>query len=422
MNHIEGYQVVVVGGGPGGFSAAVGAARSGAKTLLLERAGCLGGGATTMLVHPFMPHEAEPKTKGAPRVPINAGIFRELVDRMVARGAAIDAPAVGFDDEVLRAVLDDMVCEAGVDVIFHAALFDAASDDGRVLAARFAHNGGPLSVTGRIFIDGTGDGLLAERAGCEVQIGQDDGTVMPMTLNFIVADVDTANLPDRKWFKQRVGRGGEDMPTLLNPHFSCWSVLRAGTVHFNTIRIPGDTLDAFDISRAEIEGRRRVQNFIQWLRANIPAFANCRLVKTGQHIGVRESRRVIGDYVLTVDDFDRRATFDDGIACCCYPVDLHTNVPNVTKFRYCGPGEYYQIPYRCLTPKGKSNLLVAARSISADVLVHASLRVMPTVMNIGQAAGLAAAMAAPGGDVRKIDVQALRQRIRDAGGILEPQV
>jgi len=419
MREMDGYDVVVVGGGTGGVAAAIAAGRGGAKTLLIEREGCLGGGATTMLVHPFMGY----RTHGPAKRIANAGLFAELIRRLQARGEASEGDGRQFNDEAMKVALDEMVAEAGVDVLFHAALFDAEVDDGRVTAVRLAHNGGPIRVAAPVFVDGTGDGLLAERAGCEIEIGDEQGNVMPMTLNFALGGVDRERFTQgqqEKSLRERCRDGDQDEPALINTHFSCTSFTPDGLLHLNQVRTPGNTLDAMDLSRAEIEGRRRVQNFIAWARANVPGLVRCWLAKTGSHVGIRESRRVMGDYVLTLDDFQAAAKFDDAIACCTYPVDKHNQAANDTTFYHLEGDEYYQIPYRCLRPRGRTNLLMACRAVSADVYVHASLRVMAPVMNIGEAAGLAAAMSLPAGDVRAIDTADLQRRIREGGGLLAP--
>lgn len=419
MKRIDGYDIIVAGGGPGGFAAAVAAGRAGAKVLLLERAGCLGGAATTMLVSPFMSHLTSPDEQGRSKV-VNAGIFREVTERLAARGAAdISGRYIRFDDEAMKLVLDEFAAEAGVDVIFHAALFDAATAGGRVTTARFAHNSGPIVAAGAVFIDGTGDALLAASAGCRCEFGDRDGNVMPMTLNFIVGGIDQEKFPAAE-IRKLAAAGGRDDPPLVNTNVSCVTSPRAGYMQFNAIRTPGNTLDPGQVSRCEIDGRRRVENFVAWLRVNVPGCEGCYLVKTGAHVGVRESRRVMGRYLLSYDDFRNARTFDDGVACCSYGIDIHGQGQGQTRIEHLGPGRYYQIPYRCLTPIGPENLLVAGRGISADVEVHSSLRIMPTVMCIGQAAGIAAAMSLPSGKVADIDVQQLRRRIRDAGGALDP--
>ena len=420
MKDIEGFDIAVVGGGPGGLSAAVAAGRSGAKVVLLEREGCLGGGATTMLVHPFMSHVARSSQAGQGMV-VSAGIFAEVVSRLEARGSADGSRrCIQFEDEAMKLVLDELVAEAGVKVIFHAAMFDSEVDSGEVTSARFAHNGGPLRVKGKVFVDGTGDSLLAEACGCECMFGNEAGQVMPMTMNFMIGGVKKAGYGSVN-LRKLAAAGGDDDPPLINTNVSCVSSPREGYMHFNAIRTPGNTLDPADLSRCEAEGRMRVANFVTWLRAKVPGFEECYLAKTANHVGIRESRRVVGDYLLTGDDFRRAAKFDDGIACCSYDIDIHKQSQGQTQIEHMGPGEYYQIPYRCLTAKGLRNLLVAGRGVSADVEAHSSLRIMPTVMCIGQAAGLAAVMSLPDGDVRSVDVRKLRQAIRDGGGVLEPE-
>ena len=421
MRRLDGYDVVVVGGGPGGFAAAVAAARSGAKTLLLEREGCLGGAATTMMVCPFMPHVTSPGPGGEPRRVVNAGLFAEVTERLRARGQTWDDVCIAFDDEYLKIVLDEMAAEAGVQVVFHAALFDAEVEGDRVRAILLAHNGGPIRAEGKVFVDGTGDALLAAQAGAEVRFGDAQGTVMPMTTKFVVAGVDLAQAPPERELKERCKRGPGDTPALVNTNLSTFRTKPHGRVHFNAIRVPGNTIDPFSLGRAEAEGRRRVENFVAWLRANVPGYENAYLDKTGSHIGVRESRRIVGDYTLTYADWKACATFDDTVACCSYGIDIHGQKQNQTNLQFLPPGAWYQIPYRCLVPKGLKNLLVASRSISADCEAHSSLRIMPTVMNVGEAAGYAAALALPAGDVRAVDVRALQGKIRDAGGVLEPK-
>lgn len=420
MQQMEGYDVVVVGGGPGGVGAAVSAARAGAKTLLVEREGFLGGGATVMMVNPFMPcltsENAEKK-----RFVVNAGIFAEILQRLQKRkaGELRKGGSANFDDEALKLILDEMAAEAGVTVLFHTALYDVRTEHGRIASVYLAHNSEPIATSGKVFVDSTGDALLSARAGAQFQFGDEQGKVMPMTLFFVIGGADPSMIP---WpdLRKLCAEGGKDNPPLINTNLSCTSVGPSGMIYVNAIRIPGNTLDPLDLSRAEAEGRRRVENYVAWLKARVAGFENCFLAKTACHIGIRESRRVVGDYTLTGEDFDKCSKFDDGIACCSYPVDIHQQEQGKVIITHLPPGEYYQIPYRCLTPRGLTNLLVASRSISCDVKMHSSLRVMPPVMNFGEAAGLAAAMSLPAGDVRAINVQELRNRLRRNGAAIEP--
>jgi hypothetical protein len=420
---IQGYDVIIAGGGPGGVGAAIAAARMGVKTLLIEREGCLGGAATTMLVNPYMADRTKPDPTTNLRRHVNAGVHATMVARLKARNAVYHEEGGGaiFDDEVLKVVLDEMVAEAGVRVLFHAALHSVETDAaGRVRALMLSHNRGPLRVSGSVFIDSTGDGLLASEAGAQVDTGDAEGRVMPMTLFFAVGGVDLQRWPGRFKIRERVKTGPQDTPPLLNPHLSLAVVAPSGLIYFNAVRIPADTLDPFAVSDAEAEGRRRAENYVAWLRGNIEGFEKAWLVKTGTHIGVRESRRIRGEYLLTYDDWKSARTFSDGIACCCYPVDIHGQQFGQTRMEHLPPGSYYQVPYRSLVPLGLQNVLIASRCISADNVAHSSLRVMPVVSNIGEAAGYAAAMSLPSGLVRAVDPVKLRDTIRANGGILEP--
>jgi len=245
--------------------------------------------------------------------------------------------------------------------------------------------------------------------------GDDEGKVMNMGLMFTVAAVDTKAMPTTDEVKRMVRAGADDKPALINTMMGTLSIPRPRHVHINAISIPGNPLNPDDLSFAEIEGRRRVDNFVTWLKAKVPGFGRCYLVKTAGSVGIRESRRVRGDYVLTGEDYRRAAKFDDGVAACSYYADRHGR----SQGGRLGPGEYYQIPYRCLTAGSLENLLVVGRCISADTTAQSSLRIMPTSMCTGQAAGIAAAMSLPSGEVRKIDVQGLRRRIVADGGVID---
>lgn len=422
MQRISEYDVIVTGGGPGGIGAAIAAARGGARALLIEREGCLGGAATTMLVNPFMADRTKPAEGDALRRLVNGGIYQELLERLKGEDAVIHEEGGGarFDDEVLKRVLDKMVADAGVTVLFHAALYDAETDGGYVRSIKLAHNRGPLTVSGSVFIDSTGDGLLAQQAGVKVEAGNDDGQLMPMTLFFCVGGVDLQRWPGRFEIRERVKTGDKDSPELINRHLSMIAEAPNGLLYFNAVRIPGNALDPLDLSAAEAEGRRRAANYVEWLREHVVGFEKAWLVKTAAHMGIRETRRISGDYRLTYDDWKANARFDDAVACCCYPVDIHGQTFGQTRMEHLSPGTWYQIPYRCLIPQGLENLLIASRCISTDPVAHSSIRVMPPVMCLGQAAGHAAALALPEGKVRKVNIAELQKTILANKGILEP--
>jgi hypothetical protein len=190
-------------------------------------------------------------------------------------------------------------------------------------------------------------------------------------------------------------------------------------VHFNTTRVVKlSGTDADELTRAELAGRRQAGQMAGFLRAHVPGFEHAALIATGVQIGVRESRRIRGDYLLTTEDVLEGRKFDDAIARGSYPVDIHNPAGSGTVIRELRPGESYDVPYRCLCPMGLTNLLVAGRPVSADHGAHSSLRVMPIAMAIGEAAGVAAAMAVPARDVRAVSADGLRGRLRERGASL----
>lgn len=405
-------EVVVVGGGPGGLCAAVAAAEEGADTLLIERYGFLGGMATAGLVNPFM-------TWHAGGQPIIRGLFERIIGRLDDLGGW-SGPRQGsaFDTELFKFVADDLCAEAGVRLRLHTQLAAVDACEGHVQRIAVAGKSGLQAVRGDLFIDGTGDGDLAAWAGAEVEIGRDeDYLCQPMTLCFRMVGVNLDAIPPRTeinaLYEAAKQRGEIDNP---RENVLFFFTTHDHEVHFNTTRVVKlDPTSAEDLTAAELKARRQVRQMVRFLRAEVPGFADAWLQEMAPQIGIRESRRVIGDYVLTVDDVLEARKFDDGIARGSYSVDIHNPAGTGTVIKRLPPGEAYDIPYRCLTPRGFDNLLIAARCISSDHGAHSSLRVMPIVMAIGEAAGVAAARARAAGDVRAVDVPALRTRLVERG-------
>jgi hypothetical protein len=410
-------EVIVIGGGPAGICAAVAAAEEGADTLLVERYGFLGGMATAGLVNPFMPYWA-----GAEQV--NAGAFQRMIgwfEKLGGWSARLESPS-SFDPEIAKLALDSMVQEAGVRLLLHSLLVGAATEGGSVRQAVCAGKSGLQGLRGKVFVDASGDADLAARAGAEFELGRpEDGFCQPMTMNFRMAGADEARMPDRDTitalYLAARGRG-----EIHNPRENClwFFTTRPGEIHFNTTRVVKlDATCSEDLTAAELEARRQVREMVDFLTAHVPGFEHAHLSALPAQIGVRESRRVLGDYVLTADDVLSARKFPDGIARGCYPVDIHNPAGTGTVIRELPPGEAYDIPYRCLCPLGFDNLLVAGRPISSDHAAHSSHRVMPIAACNGEAAGVAAAMCARGGhDIRAVDVQALRRRLKERGASL----
>ncbi|MGM0492881.1 MAG: FAD-dependent oxidoreductase [Armatimonadota bacterium] len=405
-------EVVVVGGGPGGLCAAVAAAEEGADTLLIERYGFLGGMATAGLVNPFMPWVAGGK-------PIIRGLFERITERLDDYGGwGGPRRASAFDEEMFKFVAEDLCEEAGVRLQLHTMLADVDAGDGKVDRIATLSKSGLRAVEGEIFIDGTGDGDLAAWAGADVEIGrEEDGHCQPMTLCFRMMNVDIDRMPAREDINELYD-AAKDRGEIDNPRENVllFYTTHEDEVHFNTTRVvKHDATNAEDMTEAELIGRRQVRQMVRFLINEVAGFENAWLEEMAPQIGIRESRRVMGDHVLDVDEVLGAEKFADGIARGSYSVDIHNPAGTGTVIKRLPPGEAYDIPYRCLTPRGFDNMLIAARCISSDHGAHSSLRVMPIVMAIGEAAGCAAEMALEDGDVRAVDTDALRETLVGRG-------
>ncbi len=398
------YDVIVAGGGFGGVCAAVAAGRAGLKVLLVEKYGFLGGMATAGLVNPFMAYRASQKnsegqweTWGRNGQIIASPIFVEIIDRLRRRGA-IDEHGSVFDDEILKPVLDEICIEAGVELLFHAFTVGAKVKGGKITAVTVAVKSETVNLQAKVFIDGTGDGDLAYFAGCPFEMGrgEEDESCQPMTLCFRAGGVtgfssvhELAKSLDSIYQEEK--KGG----TLLNKRENVlvFGTLRPDVLHFNSTRVIGKNgTDAEAFSSAEVEGRKQVMELFSIFKAKAPEFKDAFILKMAAQIGVRETRRTIGSYILTVDDVVNAKVFEDGIARSSYPVDIHSPSGEGTDIRTVN-GEYYEIPYRCIVPEDIRNLLMACRAISSTHEAHSSLRVMPVVASVGEAAGRAAVKA-----------------------------
>jgi hypothetical protein len=435
-------EAIVVGGGPAGIAAAIASARNGAKTILVEQYGYLGGMATAGLVGPFMTSYGIDGKE-----PIIEGIFRELVDRMVALGGAIDPAGVDgfsayggyhhyghehvtpFDPEALKYVAQEMCLQAGVELKLHRFFLDALLEDKRITGLIVAGKSGLEAFCGEVVIDTTGDADVAARSGAPYEQGRrEDGLIQPVSLFFRVGNVDDDAVqaymdahPDDESFRSIVAEArarGEFSHT--KNWFTMFRTPRAGVWWANVSRVHNvDATDAEQLTHAEIEGRRQVLYLVDFLRKRLPGFQNCTLIDTGAQIGVRETRRIVGEYVLTADDVFCARRFEDAIARVSFPIDIHDPKGGGGFFEGPREGPYYTIPYRCLVPLQVENLLVAGRPISATHEAHGSLRVMPPCFATGQAAGTAAALALETRvSPRQVNVKLLRESLTQQGALV----
>jgi glycine/D-amino acid oxidase-like deaminating enzyme len=435
------FDVLVVGGGNAGCAAAIAAARHGARTLLLERYGFLGGTATAAMVGPWMTfHSAQERIVG--------GIAQEMVERLMLKGASPGhiadssdyvATITPFDPEVHKALLFEMMREAGVSLLLHAYFLSAQLDGEAVCGATFATVGGGRDYRGRVVIDATADALVAASAGVPTQQGDDRGRVQPATLMFRLSHVDLAALaaylrehPDEMRSSLRLQERVPAALTAVAGLNELWERARADAlvdvprelvsffispypdeVTVNMTRVVNiDPLDPDDLTRAEVESRLQAMQLLEFFRLRVPGFGNARIAATGTQVGIRESRRIVGRYTLTRDDVLQARRFDDAVARSAYPIDVHNPSGSGTATQRLAPGASYEIPYRTLVPVNREQLLVAGRCISTTHEALASTRLTPTVMTLGQAAGTAAALAcARGVPVAEIDTDELRAQL-----------
>lgn len=424
------YDVIVCGGGPSGFTAAVAAARAGARTLLIERYGILGGTATAAMMVEFGSiHDGRQRIVG--------GITREFMDRLIARGGTIlredRSYQMTFDPESMIWLCQEMAIEAGVELLLHTWVVGAVCRDGRVTGVVVENKTGRQAFLGRVVIDATGDGDVAMRAGARFDQGRPgDGKMQPVTLEVLLGNVDDTRRPEgvrdlSDAIREGMRTGEWPIP---NERIMSWGRVakagapddpRAAWVFVNvTNSLDVDGTKAADLTRAEIETRRQVDGLVTFLRKHAAGFEHCYLDRTGVQVGIRETRRIVGDYALSRDDVLGARHFADGVVVGCNSIDVHDYAGKDFEHEYLRRGTHYQIPYRCFTPRGLDGLLVTGRCLSADHPALGSVRVMVVCLPMGEACGTAAAMAAAGdGRVRGVPVGDLRRRLRSAGHVLE---
>ncbi|WP_019911778.1 FAD-dependent oxidoreductase [Paenibacillus sp. HW567] len=427
------WDVIVVGGGPAGCTAAAAAAREGARTLLIEATGSLGGMGTSGLVPAWCPFSDM-------QTIIYRGLALKVFEALKAQMPHVSKEAVDWvpiEPEKLKVIYDELVQEAGVTVLFMTQLGAVDTDEaGKVTALITASKSGLQALQAKVYIDCTGDADVAAWAGAEYLKGETaTGELMPATHCFTLGNVDeyayhhgpmlhNNNKTSPIYDILASGR----YPLIPDSHI-CNNIVAPRTVGFNAGHLwDVDNTEVLSISEALMQGRKLAAAYRDALAEFLPAaFGNSYVANTGALMGVRETRRIVGDYVLSVDDYVSRRSFEDEICRNSYYIDIHGTEkeekqaggkPEAIK-RY-GPGESHGIPYRCLTPRSLKNVLVAGRSISCVREVQGSVRVMPVCLAMGEAAGIAAAMAAvlPEHNVHAVDISELRRRLREEGAYL----
>ncbi|MBO9609911.1 MAG: FAD-dependent oxidoreductase [Paenibacillaceae bacterium] len=454
------YEVAVIGGGTAGVAAAIAAGRAGAKTVLVEPQSYLGGAGTASLVGPWM-------TNYHRDTQVIRGIFQDIVDELVTYEGSpgtLKCPydnknetkgtgghITPFDPEILKFVYNKLVLEAGCELKLNAYVDGVESEGGRIRAVGLRTKSSVSRLEADVFVDATGDGDVAVAAGARYEQGRaSDGLTQPVSALFKMSYVELdafidytlahkdefvwisypivpAGLPahfaDRmvclSGFNRLVAEGlSSGELELGRERITLFSDFIKGDVLFNATRINRiDGTNNDQLIRAEIELRKQVISLAAFARKRLPGFSRASLSGAAARAGVRETRRIIGDYMLTQDDVRHGRQFADGIAKGCFPIDIHS--PHDQTNVWVEIDNAYDIPYRCLLPAGLDNVLLAGRCISASHEAMASTRVQSHCMAMGQAAGIAAALAA-GGDrsTRAVNVKELQRQLRSQRAIV----
>jgi glycine/D-amino acid oxidase-like deaminating enzyme len=419
------YDVVVVGSGSAGSSAAISSARAGAQTLLVDRLAFMGGTSTAVLdtFYAFYTPGEQPRR-------VVGGLGWEVVERLTDQGVAFERPntygagtGVTYDQETLKLVWERMAADSGLDILLHTWATGVRMDGPRTDAVRVWNKGGESWISAAVVIDASGDADVSAFAGADYEDIHTSGKVQALSTLFRLANVDVGRASQTKkadmWglMREAAATGDYSLPRLEG---SWHRTPFDGVVMVHMTRIPNvDATDPVALTAAEIEGRRQVREYHRFLRDRVPGFEKSVVVGTSPSIGVRESRRVIGDYQLTRADVLGARRFDDEIALCGAPIEDHGESGG-TDWQYVPGGAVYGIPYRALLPSNIDGLLVAGRCFSSTHDAHASARSMATCMAMGQAAGTAAALAVAGNCLpRDVPADTLRARLRDGGQILD---
>lgn len=412
------YDVIVCGAGPSGFNAAISAKRNGAKTLLIESSGLIGGNTVNSLVAPWMTFHKDGRQ-------IVKGIAQELVDRLQAfdmsKGHILDP--IGFCDTVtpvdiegVKQVFFEMIDEENIDILLHSFIYDVVLENGHIKGVKTMSKSGSLTHYADVIIDATGDGDVSSLSGSDFIVGREkDNLTQPLTSIFHVGNVNIEvlknamqNDPDDfvmrddydydyiaiSGFFKKVKQAVQNHDfTVPRDRVLLFEEVREGYVSVNMTRIQKKSaIDVYDLSSAEVEVRKQITEAFRFLKKYIPGFENAFLAKTPSRIGVRETRHILGKYVLDINDVVGGKEHFDSIALSGFPMDIHSPDSTELELDENDINQPIQVPLRALLPRNVEGLIVSGRCISATHEACAALRVIPTAMAIGEAAGVLAAL------------------------------
>ena len=407
--------VLVAGSGPAGFSAAVNAARQGVKVILLEAAGAVGGISTSGMMSHFT---------GS----VKSRFYEELLSRMAERneGGQKGVRTVTIDTEQLKALYLDMLREAGAELKLYTMAARSITEDRRVKGVITESKSGRQAILAKAVIDATGDGDIAADAGVEYWKGrEEDGMMQPVTVMFKVAGVDYSRAVFPGSFETTVDTPRGELQALAREklpfpagHVLLYRTTLPGVVTCNmTNSIQIDGTDAESLTRGEQVCRGQIGAIVAFLREYVPGYENCFLISSASLLGVRETRHFKGLYTLTREDILNRTLFEDWVVReARFNFDVHNltgaSLDKTGVQKYFPKDNYYSIPYRCLVPAGVDGLLLAGRNISGTHMAHSNYRVMPICVAMGEAAGIAAALAVKEGrELRNVDVSQIQKRL-----------
>lgn len=422
------YDVIVAGGGPTGVAAALAAARNGARTLIVEQTNALGG----MMTSGLHTHLCTFGTAGHGPRRIVAGIVQEITDRLIAMDSGAEVGKnFDYELEAMKRLLDDMMEEAGVDILYYTLVADTIVEAKAVKGIIVQNKSGRSAILAQQVVDATGDADVAASAGAAFDQGREwDGLCQPTTLMFRIGGVDNERVrqyrqsdPRLEAFCQKAIEGGTMTPfqtRLMGFWYFQGRPDQLGVNFTNITRI--DSTNAEDLTKATIEGRRQAKMLVDSFRRFLPGCEDCYLIDTAPYLGVRESRRVRGIDTLDIEDVIETRKSPDGIAKGSFFVDIHSpDQTGLFKPRHLPDDSYYDIPYGCLVPEEIDNITVAGRCISATHEALGSVRVMYQCAALGQAAGTAAAICVEQGITpRQVITEELRERLTAQGALVGP--
>ena len=426
------YDVLVVGGGPAGIAASIAAAREGARTLLIERYGFLGGMGTAGMVGSFCGFYTTGREQKMVHGGIAASILKRLKERegVSEKGISKVDPRIAslrFNPEFFKVMAEQYVTETGAEILYHTFVADVirSQEDGMLSGVIVENKAGRSALHAKVIVDASGDGDAAARAGVPFEYGDGQGGAQALTTIFRLIHVDQAKMKDLTMSKvkeilgeaKKTGRYSFfRVDGILNP------ALPPGMVTVNISSIPDlSAINPTELSRAEMEGRRQAYEYVRAFREYLPGFERCDVCTFGTQVGIRETRRIQGDYILQGEDVLKGRKFEDGIALGAWPVEIHDPVTRNVKWGFIEKeDDYYSVPMRCLIPQKVENLLVAGRCISASHVAQASTRVIAPAFSLGEAAGTLAAQSAKAGSrVRSVPAKAVQSSLRSHGALLE---